>query len=320
MGKSVKIWLIIGVILTVMGLIMFLVPLAKANFDFSRLGTDKYVTNTYELTDAFDNISIQTDTADVTLLVSQDGSCKVECFEDEKAMHSVAVQEGTLTICLEDERAWYDHIGIHFDSPKITVYLPNTKYEDMAIGESTGAIVIPKDFSFDNIDIFASTGAVKVSASAADAMKIKTTTGDILVENCSAGSMELSVSTGLVTVKDVVCQGDMGIRVSTGKIELTDVTCKNLVSPGSTGDVILKYVIAEEKMSIERGTGDVKFENCDASELFVETDTGDVYGSLLSAKVFIADTDTGSVNVPKSTGGGRCEIHTDTGNIKITIP
>jgi len=40
---------------------------------------------------------------------------------------------------------------------------------------------------------------------------------------------------------------------------------------------------------------------------------------LLTDKVFITKTDTGSINVPDSITGGRCEIKTDTGDIKITV-
>ena len=78
-------------------------------------------------------------------------------------------------------------------------------------------------------------------------------------------------------------------------------------------------VIAENKFSIERSTGNVKFDGSDAAEIFVKTDTGDVTGSLLTDKVFIAQTDTGDVDVPKTVTGGRCEIMSDTGNIKIKI-
>ena len=49
------------------------------------------------------------------------------------------------------------------------------------------------------------------------------------------------------------------------------------------------------------------------------TDTGDVRGSLLSEKVFIVNTDTGRKEVPDTITGGRCEITTDTGDVKITI-
>ena len=61
----------------------------------------------------------------------------------------------------------------------------------------------------------------------------------------------------------------------------------------------------------------MKFDGCDADRIFVKTDTGYVKGSLLSDKVFIAQSDTGDVDVPKTITGGKCEIETDTGDIKI---
>ncbi|MBQ3893898.1 MAG: DUF4097 family beta strand repeat protein, partial [Clostridia bacterium] len=77
--------------------------------------------------------------------------------------------------------------------------------------------------------------------------------------------------------------------------------------------------IASGRFDIERDTGDVKFDRCDAAEIKVETDTGDVTGTLLTEKVFITKTDTGKVSVPSAASGGRCEIETDTGDIKISI-
>ena len=91
------------------------------------------------------------------------------------------------------------------------------------------------------------------------------------------------------------------------------------MSDGSTGDLVLKNVIASEKFSIERSTGDVKFEAADASEIFVETSTGDVCGSLMSEKFFITESDTGSSDVPQTLSGGKCEVKTSTGDIKITV-
>ena len=60
-------------------------------------------------------------------------------------------------------------------------------------------------------------------------------------------------------------------------------------------------------------------ELCDAEEIGIKTDTGDVTGSLLSEKVFHARTDTGRIEVPKTTGGGLCEIVTDTGDVRIRL-
>ena len=39
----------------------------------------------------------------------------------------------------------------------------------------------------------------------------------------------------------------------------------------------------------------------------------------LSDKVFLTETDTGKVDVPKSITGGRCEITTDSGDITVEV-
>ena len=66
-------------------------------------------------------------------------------------------------------------------------------------------------------------------------------------------------------------------------------------------------------------TGDIEFNRCDASEIFVKTTTGDVKGSLMSNKHFITHTTTGNVKVPSGSEGGKCEIYCTTGNINIWI-
>lgn len=278
-----------------------------------------YETNIHKINEEFDNISIKTDTADIAFVLSNDGMCRVACYEEAKISHSVEVQNGTLTVNVVNNKKWYDYIGVNIDSTKITVYLPEKAYSSLVIEESTGDIEISKDFKFKSIDISLSTGNVKCYASAVENITIASSTGDIYAEGISASSLDLTVSTGNVTVSSVTCEEDITIGVSTGKIYLTDVACKNLTSTGSTGDISLKNVISTEKISVERSTGDVTLDHSDASELFIMTSTGDVEGSLLTNKVFIIKTDTGRINVPNSITGGRCEITTDTGDIKISI-
>ena len=70
---------------------------------------------------------------------------------------------------------------------------------------------------------------------------------------------------------------------------------------------------------MERSTGDVRFDRCDAASLEIKTGTGDVTGSLCSEKVFIARSDTGHISVPETVNGGKCSITTDTGDIIITL-
>ncbi len=294
-----KVWLIIAVSFVLLGGILFAGVMSTLGWDFTKLSTEKFETNTYEISEMFDAISMDTDTADIVFAASDDGICKVVCFEQENAKHSVVVQDDTLTIRVADQREWYQYIGINFSTPKITVYLPENQYTTLTIRESTGAVEIPKAFSFGNVDISLSTGDVKFFASVSDILKINTSTGAIHLEYVSAGTLDLSVSTG--------------------NVYLTDIVCKKLTSRGNTGNISLENVIASESICIERDTGNVKLEKSDAGEIFIETDTGDVTGTLLSDKIFVAQTDTGHVSVPKTETGGKCEINTDTGDIKISI-
>ena len=319
MRTATKIWLIIAAFLVVIGLIMLATAMTEYRWDFTKLNTVKYQTNTYEISEKIRNISLVTDTANVTLIHSDDEMGKVICYEEENSKHSVETTNDTLSIEIADTKKWYQHIGINFGTPEIKIYIPRGEYGKLSIKSSTGDVEIPKDFMFDSIDICGSTGNVKNYASASKLIKIKTSTGDIYVENISAGAIDLSVSTGKVSISDVNCQGEFSVKVSTGKTYMTDVVCKNLTSRGNTGDLFLTKVTAEEKFFIERSTGDVNFNKCDVGEIFVKTDTGDVGGTLLSDKVFIAKTDTGDVELPKTISGGKCEINTNTGDIKISI-
>ena len=319
MSKNKKIWLVVGALLVFVGGAIFGGAMMGFKWDFNKLSTTKYQTNEYEINESFKDISIITNTADIEFLPSENSGVKVVCYEEENAEHLTLVKDGALTIELADEKKWYEYIGINFGSPKITVYLPKGEYGALSIKGSTGDATIPKEFTFQSIDIEQSTGHVTSYASALENIKIKTNTGDITVQNISALSFDLSVSTGKVNVADVNCEGTVKIGVSTGKTFLNGLKCKNLISSGSTGDISLKDAVATEKFFIERDTGDVKLEKSDAAEIFIKTDTGDVLGTLLTEKVFIAETDTGRIKVPNSISGGRCEITTDTGNIKISI-
>ena len=288
-------------------------------WDFTKLSTAKYETNNYQIHEDYKSISIVTNTADIVFVPAENGESSVVCFEQKNMKHSVAVLNGKLIIELVDTRKWYEHIGINFNTPKITVSIPQGEYGSLSIKGSTGDVEIPNAFTFESMDISNSIGDIKNAASASGDIRIHTSTGDIRVEKVSAAALDLSVSTGGIAVSNATCEGDVKIKVSTGETNLNNIMCKNVISGGSTGDITLKNVIAADKYSIERSTGDVKFSGCDAAEIRIETDTGDVSGTLLSQKVFITETSAGRIRIPKTTSGGKCEIKTSTGDIDISL-
>ena len=319
MSRAAKIWLVTAVSLILAGCMILVGAMMRLDWDFMKLSTEKFETEEYEINEAFSSISVDCDTAGVEFVPSEDGKSRVICYEREKAKHTVQVRDGVLFVELTDTRKWYEYIGIHWGTPKITLYVPAGAYGALEIENDTGAVKLPAAFSFESIRISEDTGAVRCEASATKEIDIENDTGAIHLSNVTAGSLKLEVSTGAIDLSKVTCEGDAQIEVSTGRTTLTDLKCNRFFSEGSTGDIRFNNVIVKERLTVERSTGDVRLNASDAGELSITTDTGSVTGTLLSEKIFLTETDTGRVRVPQSTAGGRCEITTDTGDIKIEI-
>ena len=278
--KKTVFWLIFATVLILAGVIIFVGVMSVFDWNFSELSGNKYEENEYTYSENIININIDTITSDIEFISGDSEETKLVCYEEANVKHKVELLNGELKITAEDTRKWYHHIGINFNIPKITIYLPKSEYGNLTVNVTTGDIIIAKDFRFESIDIKTTTGDVKNYASAEGRVNIKTTTGDIKLKN---------------------------------------VNCKSLDFNGTTGDVLLENVIAEEKFTIKATTGDVNFNKCDAGEIEVKTNTGDIKGTLLSDKKFVTKVTTGKCDVPKTTEGGTCSLSTTTGDIKIKV-
>ena len=129
MSRKTKIWLITAAALVLAGCLLFAGTMAAQNWDFSKLSTvtfetntyeidesfssgassdgfktdtasandptNTFITNTYEIGGSFRDIAVATDIADVSFVPSEDGICRVECYEAENAKHTVAVEAET---------------------------------------------------------------------------------------------------------------------------------------------------------------------------------------------------------------------------------
>ena len=320
MSKTKKIVICIALLAMIAGLIIVAATLFAIDFDFTRLSSVKYETNTYERNDDFSSISVKTDTADIAFLPSKNGVCKVVCNETEDMKHSVSVKDGTLIIEVADEREWYGHISLfNFGNEKITVYLPKSEYKALIIESDTSDINIPVDFKYESIDISVSTGDVSNYASCTGSVKIEADTGDISVEGIDAASVDLKTTTGEIDINNVRCTGNITVSVSAGDFTVEDTRSGSLTTTGNTGDVTLKSYIATGKLYIERSTGEIEIHGCDAGEIYIKTTTGDVSGTVLTDKTFSADSSSGDIDIPKGTTGGVCYIKTSSGDIDLWV-
>lgn len=304
-------------LLVIAGLIV-LAKVTAGNRNFTKLDIVEYDTVTYEVGEQFASISVDSYISDISFIPCDGDFAKVVCYKPRNSDYSVDVNGDNLFIT--ENYDYKDNIRFfNFKNPTISVYMPQNDYKSLIISSKTGDTYIPGDFDFESVNITATTGDVKCMACASDKIKIALSTGDITVERTNSEEMELSVTTGSIDIMSVKCTGDLKVNVRTGRSKLSSVKCQNFISKGNTGDINLKDVIAEDMFYIERSTGDVIFEACDAHGITVTTSTGSVRGTLLSEKLFIAKSNTGSVKVPQTVTGGNCDIKTKTGDIKISL-
>lgn len=299
MSKKTIAALAVAIAFVLTGVLLFGGSMTALDWDFTQLSTTKYETNVYTLSEEFEHLSIRTDTADVVLVPAEGADSTVTCYEQTNALHRVEVKNGTLSVEVNNTKAWYDYIGIQFGRPKITLSIPSCAYGVLTVHTDTGDVKIPKEFSFEAVTIQGSTGDISYAANAQKTIDMAISTGNVRIE---------AVTTEL-----------MNLSVSTGETNLTTVRCRSLVSDGNTGDLHLDDVVATASLSLHRSTGNVRLDGCDAAEIDITSDTGDVTGGLLSNKIFSTHTDTGRINVPNTNEGGLCRITTDTGDIEIRI-
>ncbi len=311
-------WISVGIVLLTAGFVLFAAALIAMRFDFSKLVTTETITNTYTIEEAVNRIAINTELTDIEFRLSDGDKIQVDCTGQKKLRHTVQAENGTLTIGMEDNRRWIDHLFFSH-TLSMTVYIPSGRYESFSSGSRTGNFSVPSGLAFGSADIRGSTGDVSFGASVEGSLSVSVSTGDILLDNVTAETVSLSVTTGDIFINAVECRDALSIAVSTGETTIAETTCRALTSSGSTGSISMKNTVAADSFEIKRNTGSVRFDGCDAGRINVRTSTGNVTGTLLTEKIFVTRTSAGSVNVPATESGGICRITTSTGDIHLTI-
>ncbi|MBQ4116391.1 MAG: DUF4097 family beta strand repeat protein [Clostridia bacterium] len=317
--KKTTIALTISVILIIVGIAIFLGALISADFDFGKIGTDKTVPINYETEGEYSDIEVKTIVSSVNLALSDGEKTRLEGNTNGNMTYTLTVENGKLTVTEKDTRKWYEHIGFFFGNSEITVYLPSSEFSSLTAKSDTGRISVPSDFTFEYAELRCDTGKIQINSSVTKKLSAVTDTGKIEVSDIRVGELHIETDTGKITVKDIESSGKITAIDNTGNIEFKNTKCVSLSAENDTGSISLTDFLAEKHIELETDTGNVILENADAETLEIDTDTGNVRGNLLTDKIFFTETDTGNVNVPRTTSGGICEISTDTGNINITI-
>ena len=339
MKKSVWISMIVAGVCIVAGLACIAMGHAMGGHRFMKANIES---KDYTVTEDFQDIRVDTVSADVTFVLSNDGACRVAVKDDGRMDYTVGVIDSVLTVSAEVKEPWYKKPFSLFggvEDASVTIYLPAKAYQSLTAKTTSGDIEAESRLSISQgVILLVTTGDIEWQGSAGslfakattgdlslenvtvtEGITAETTTGDISLTRVTGSSLKVHAGTGDTEVTNSEVAGQITAETTTGDISLTRITCDSLDAQTTTGCIELTDTVATGQVTAKTGSGDICLTRADAATLSLKTTSGSVKGSLRTPKVFYTDTTSGSVDVPKSTEGGLCEVKTTSGSIRLTV-
>ena len=223
----------------------------------------KYVTNTYEIMDAYQSILIEAENASVNIEPSDNGETKLVVFEKKRRPYKFSALDGTLTV-RSAKAKWYHRLRIGIDRSQIKLYVPASGLDDISVKSNVSHV----DMSLVNcngaIDISINTGRMKLEGISCKSFHSKGNTGSLALNNFTAReSISIKRNTGKVLLND--CKSpEIIVKTNTGRVSGKLPTGTAFAVHTNTGKVELpKAPLGEAvcgRCEIKTNTGSVKFE------------------------------------------------------------
>ncbi len=274
MSSVKKGWLIAAAVLVVGGLLMAGGAVYFCDLDFHQFNTLKYEMHSTDIDPEFEQIDIDTSVAAVSIELSPDGNCRLDCYEPSKMKHTAQVENGVLKI--REVQKWEGGFGIDMEEPTLTLYLPKDQYAALKLMVDTGDIRVPKSFTFDRVQIGTDTGDVDFGAQITGQAEFLTNTGTLKATDVSCESFTAESDTGEVILEKVIASGMLSITSQTGDVDLEGCDGGEITVMTDTGDVE-GVLLSEKNFRIDTDTGEVDVpKTTGGGTCRITTDTGDI--------------------------------------------
>lgn len=334
MKKFLSRLLAFGIILTIIGAIVFAVGFSISGFNYSKMSSISVVDNIYtESADAqIDSLAILFDTTDIAVNFDENAteiSITYQTLEskNKKPITSVtvSVESGKLTLKEYNENRFY--LFPIKPSAKTTVTIPASRQISLFTEVDTGDVTITGNTTLKSLKINSDTGDIDTRAAVIKSlsdMSFETDTGSIKLGKIDTDTLSIDESTGDVSILEGVVANKTEIELSTGDLTvISSLAAKTVEIKASTGDVLFKGNVKTESLLLDTRTGEIESDGAviDAEEITIETSTADVELTLkgkLSDYTVLVEQSTGESNITNRTGGSRTlNINVSTGDIEI---
>ena len=249
----IKALLIVGLIFTILGGIIFTVAMTSNGWDFSVLSSHVAQKRVVEITnqeeiDSITSVKVNFTTADVSVVYHEENKITVEGYDLVKRNGQVVeklsakVANGELVVTLEKSKPVTFEM-VSFGKRVVTIKLPKDMVVDFSAKLTTGDVIVGengKAIAFNDVTIKTSTGDVSVIGNVeCNKLSVENTTGDTYIN-------------GKLTANSFTRNADTGDLIISARVECQSISVKN-----TTGDVVCKSYITANTINIKTSTGDV---------------------------------------------------------------
>lgn len=294
MKTFVKILLILGIVFTLAGGIIFVVAMGANGWDFSTLSTWNLEEKRFEFNDGVDSLNsvkITASTADVKILYHDEQKITVDGYEIKSTkgelLRKITAKFIDGELIVKDEEVVFQLFSFGVEKAEIVVKLPKEVSVDLAVNVSTGDITVGEnknECEFKTVEIETSTGEVKVECDInCFRFDVTTSTGDVYLNGkLNANSFEVEGSTAGLFINDSVIAKEIDIDHSTGDVKCNAfITAEIIEVETATGSVRLQLLGSQNDYTytydIGTGKSNIWPLQGGSRQVRVESGTGDVY-------------------------------------------
>ncbi|WP_042351786.1 DUF4097 family beta strand repeat-containing protein [Bacillus massiliigorillae] len=142
------------------------------------------------------------------------------------------------------------------------------------IPQTTIKVYVPKNTSFDNIDIVNDFGDIHLDGINSNSLQIKTQDGDLLINNIRTNSFEIKNNFGDIDANSITAK-ELTIKMNDGDLEFNSVKANSTAITNRFGDISLSD-FTSEGLNIQSNDGDIEVQGLLLGTSEISSTFGDV--------------------------------------------
>lgn len=237
---------ITGMILLLMGLILFLTGMSITGWDFGELSTAVYKQENYTAQQQVTSLDISYNNAEVRILCdpeAQSVSVSYPVCTDRATGASAKVditeENGVLRI---KEESLFILINWQFQTPTLTVTLPETALETLSVRTQNGNISAENIATENKAGFITQNGEIRISQINASELSLQTDAGGIILKNIQCQTLQAETDLGSVQLSGTLTADSAKFTSELGDIDLSEgvVDANNIYFSTDMGNISAK--------------------------------------------------------------------------------